>query len=174
VSKVLEAFRSEPSELRASDAGARLLVSRVGVRDARRVEPEHDGGQDDPRRPSDQEQATTQLSGWLGASARSSYSSILLLCPFRHNTTLQHFRLLGVTTTVTRFVIRARSVLPSKIHIPRTYAMYACTLEIGRGFFEGVCAPMNASAFSATHPLLRLTLREWFLRQQHLRSFPPQ
>jgi hypothetical protein len=24
--------------------------------------------------------------------------------------------------------------------------MYACTLETGRGFFEGVCAPGNATA----------------------------
>jgi hypothetical protein len=30
--------------------------------------------------------------------------------------------------------------------------MYACVLETGRGFFEGVCAPGNASAYFRDPP----------------------
>ena len=30
--------------------------------------------------------------------------------------------------------------------------MYACILEIGRGFFEGVCAPSNATAYLRDPP----------------------
>jgi hypothetical protein len=38
--------------------------------------------------------------------------------------------------------------------------MYACVLETGRGFFEGVCAPGNATAYFSDHPPHRLTIRE--------------
>ena len=36
--------------------------------------------------------------------ARPADNSTLFLCPFRHNATLQHYRLSSVTTTVTRIV----------------------------------------------------------------------
>jgi hypothetical protein len=38
--------------------------------------------------------------------------------------------------------------------------MYACILEIRRGFFEGVCTPSNATAHSYDPPPPPLTLRE--------------
>jgi hypothetical protein len=60
LSQILEACGGEPSQFRASYAGARIFVERVGVRDARRVEPEDNDCQDDPRRASKQEGAATK------------------------------------------------------------------------------------------------------------------
>src|SRR5215207_3851968 len=43
--------------------------------------------------------------------------------------------------------------------LPIKQAMYACILETGCGFFEGVCTPSNTTAHSCDPPL-PLTLRE--------------
>jgi hypothetical protein len=69
-------------------------------------------------------------------------------CPFRHDATLQQYRLLSVTTTVTTIIFSARAGPdPPKISLVRLEAMYACVSESGGGFFEGVYAPSNATAY---------------------------
>jgi hypothetical protein len=51
--------------------------------------------------------------------ARPADNSHLCSCPFRHNTTLQHYRLSSVTTTVTSIFSRAQKRRTPKIHLPR-------------------------------------------------------
>ena len=40
-------------------------------------------------------------------------------------------------------------------------AMYACMPEIGRGFFEGVCAPSNATAHLHDPPPYNSRIEGW-------------
>src|SRR5215213_4903968 len=63
-----------------------------------------------------------------GAALHSTDSSTLFHCPFCHNPTLQHYRLLNATATVTRTVVWAkvtnfvelRKDEVRRIHLPRT------------------------------------------------------
>ena len=54
-----------------------------------------------------------------------------------------------------------------RIHLPRRQAMYACIPEIERGFFQGVCAPSNASA-NFRDPLHLFSIRELIRGSLHI------
>ena len=90
-----------------------------------------------------------------GAVAYPTDSSTLFPCPFCHNTTLQHYPLPSVTTNVTKIALSESGKTASPEILLRNEAMYACVVETGRGFFEGACAPSNATAHFCDPPPLR-------------------
>ena len=96
-----------------------------------------------------------------GAVAYPTDSSTLFPCPFCHNTTLQHYPLPSVTTNVTKIALSESGKTASPEILLRNEAMYACVVETGRGFFEGVCAACHCPRISSDppHPSIReLTL----------------
>jgi hypothetical protein len=65
-----------------------------------------------------------------------------------------------VSQTLRASFSERRSADLTKIHLPIEQAMYACTPEIGGGFFEGVCALSDQACISADppHPAIRGSL----------------
>src|SRR5215216_4524664 len=55
-----------------------------------------------------------------GTGSHPAYSSILFRCSFRHNTTLQDYRLLDVTAPVTKALLCPGAGEVPRISLPRT------------------------------------------------------
>jgi hypothetical protein len=77
----------------------------------------------------------------------------LLPCPFCHNTTLQHYRLLSVTINVTREKVpeSRRADLP-KIHLQKEKRCMLAVARLVADFSAGCALPVITFRFLATHP----------------------
>src|SRR5215211_6622896 len=71
------------------------------TRDAGDEDAHVEEGNHNPRHAGNEEPAPRQGSGRRAAGTHPPDPSTLFPCPFGHNTTLQHYRLPSVTTTVT-------------------------------------------------------------------------
>jgi hypothetical protein len=72
------------------------------------------------------------------AGAHPTDFSTLFPCPFYHNTTLQHYRLLSVTTTVTKFTFTGPGKACSRIFSLGAKPCMLVSLELDADFSRGV------------------------------------